>query len=249
MGRAVLLLLPPIGLDASCWSGLGFGDALMPVYPGHGTRRPAGGAYTLADLAGELAREVTGPADVVGVSMGGMVAQHLALRHPERVRSLVLANTTGRVPPPPPLARAALAEAGRMDELIGQTLDLWFSRALLEREPEPAAVGYARRQLETIDAQSFALSWRAIAGHSVLDELTAIRVPVTCVSGDEDQSTPVAMVRAIHERIGGSRMVELHGPHMLFLEQPHAFADAITEHLRAVGTGWGSPNGRSPVRE
>ena len=115
-----------------------------------------------------------------------------------------------------------------MDELIGQTLELWFNRARLEPEPEPAAVGYARRQLETIDARSFALSWRAIA---------AIRVPVTCVSGDEDQSTPVATERAIHERIDGSRMIELHGPHMLFLEQPHAFADAITEHLRAVGTG------------
>jgi pimeloyl-ACP methyl ester carboxylesterase len=115
---------------------------------------------------------------------------------------------------------------------------LWFSRALLEPNPEPPAVGYARKQLESIDADSFAFGWRAIAGHSVLDELATIRLPVTCVAGTHDTSTPTPTVRAIHERIGGSHMVELQGPHMLLLEQPQRLADAITQHVRAVEIGW-----------
>jgi 3-oxoadipate enol-lactonase len=236
------MLLPPIGLDAACWCVLGLKQAITPEYPGHGSRPPASRPYTIADVADEIAHEVRGSVDVVGVSMGGMIAQQLALRHPERVRSLVLANTTARVPPEGPLARAALAETGRMDELIRQTLDLWFSRALLERDPEPAAVEYARKQLETIDAHSFALAWRAIAGHSLVNEVAKIRLPVTCIAGTDDTSTPTPTVRAIHERIAGSHMVELHGPHMLFLEQPQSFATTITQHLRAVATD-------SPLRD
>ena len=92
-----VVLLPPVGLDERCWDWLDLpGPAIRHVYPGFG-RRP--GDHRPADLdiwADEVASLGDGePLDLVGISMGSMVAQHLAIRHPDRVNSLLLACTGG----------------------------------------------------------------------------------------------------------------------------------------------------------
>jgi pimeloyl-ACP methyl ester carboxylesterase len=231
----MLVLLPPVGLDGSCWNGTELAGAVARLYPGHGTRPPAAHDYSIAELADEVAAEVPGPLDVVGVSMGGMVAQQLALRHADRVRSMVLANTTASVPPGPPLERAALAESGRMAELIDQTLALWFSPPVLRSRPEGEAVRYARHTLEALDPVAFARGWRAIAGHSLGDELRDVRVPVTCIAGDGDRSTPPEVVGALHAQLPDSRLVVLRGPHLVLLERPDEFARTVVDHFRRLG--------------
>ena len=228
-----LVLLPAVGLDARCWDWLNGPDhtAVRITYPGFGGTPAVRDTYTIADLADRVAASVPGELHVVGVSMGGMVGQQLALRHPHRVHSLLLANTTGVVAPEPVRERVLLAEMGRMAELVELTLELWFSPSFLATQPEPAAVQYARRTLLSLEPRSFALGWRAIAGHSALEALTAIRAPVTCLAGDADVSTPPEVLEAIHARIPGSRLVLCQGPHMLQLEQPATFQRALDEHL------------------
>jgi pimeloyl-ACP methyl ester carboxylesterase len=232
-----LVLLPAIGLDSRCWDWTPIGEiagAVKVEYPGFGSRPAVSRDYSLADLADEVAATVDGDLDVVGVSMGGMVAQHLALRHPDRVRSLLLACTTGAVNPQPVMERAHLAESGRMDELADATLHLWFTDRFLSTSPERSELAYAKHALRTADPPSFARGWRAVAGHRVLDRLEEIRVPVTCVAGERDVSTPPEVLETLHSRIAGSRFVICPGPHLLPLEAPGAFDEAVRDHLDRV---------------
>src|ERR1700722_3243936 len=94
--RAVtLVLLTPIGLDAGCWERMPLpaGDVAKHTFPGFGGRPRASEAPTRASLADEVAATYEPPLDLVGVSLGGMVAQHLTLRHGDRVLSLMVCCT------------------------------------------------------------------------------------------------------------------------------------------------------------
>jgi 3-oxoadipate enol-lactonase len=228
-----VVLLPPIGLDEHCWDWLDLpaGPVIRHVYPGFG-RRPAGPRPADLDVwADEVAALGSGePLDLAGVSMGSMVAQHTALRHPGRVRSLLLACTGGSADPGPALARAAAA-AGGMAGVLDETLRRWFTRGALEAQPAHPGVDYATRTLLDLDPASFAGGWRAIARHDVLSRLAAVTAPTTCIAASSDASAPVQRVQRLAEAIPGSRLEVLDGPHMIHLENPAAFSGALAAHL------------------
>lgn len=115
-----LVLIHALTQDAQAWDMIGRDGACTPVLPGHGTRPRQ--PMTLAGIADEIAAATDGPLDLVGVAVGGIVAQHLMVRHGGRVRSALLACTTGStraagesmraraagpVPPPAPAAHPA----------------------------------------------------------------------------------------------------------------------------------------------
>jgi 3-oxoadipate enol-lactonase len=229
-----LLVLHAAGLDAQSVELLGIDGAVGPTLPGHGDRRRPRPGLTLLDMADEIAGWVSGPVDVVGLSMGGMVAQHLALEHPDRVRSLLLACTTARTPTEVLVERAAATEVSSDEELVTTTLSRWFTADFLARRPEPAPLAYARDRLTRIDHATFADVWRAIAGHDVLDRLGEIGVPTTCLAGTHDVSTPPAELVALAERLPRARLVEIDAPHMAPLEQPESFRAAVLDHLEWV---------------
>src|SRR2546423_5053787 len=105
-----------------------------------------------------------------------MVAQHVALRHPERFRSLLVACTGAAVEPGGMLERAAEVEARGIHGVLETTLERWFTPAALAAVPEHPGVAYARRTLLALDPGSFADGWRAIAGHDVRARLGEIEV-------------------------------------------------------------------------
>jgi pimeloyl-ACP methyl ester carboxylesterase len=231
---ATLVLLHPIGLDSNCWEALRIAGAVTPDLPGHG-RNPQGAATTgLAQAADCIAEAVSGKLDVAGVSLGGVVAQHLALRHPDRVRSLLLACCSAASPPEAMLARAAAAEAAGMAGVVEPTLERWFTPAALAAAEHPG-VAYARRRLEADDAAVFAAFWRALAGHDTRRRLGEITVPVTVLGGWEDVATPLDRLLDLARRLPDSRTELLHGPHMLHLERPEVFAAALGRHLAWAG--------------
>jgi len=236
---ATLVLLHPVGLDAACWQFLDLASPVAPEFPGHGTRPRPEASWTLDDAADEVAAAVAGPLDVVGVSMGGMVAQHLALRHPGRVRSLVLACTSARAHRAATLERADAIARGGIESVLDSTLVRWFTPSTLA-EPHHAGVAYARQRLRTDDPVTFAQTWRVMAEHDVVERLGRIVVPVTVIAGAHDTASPVEQRRAVQRSLPNSRMEVLDGPHMLQLEVPQVFSDAIRRHLRWVvrgGTG------------
>jgi 3-oxoadipate enol-lactonase len=242
--RVTLVLLTPIGLDAGCWERVPLPAVatVKHVFPGFGGRPRALQQPTMASLADEVAASYEGPLALAGVSLGGMVAQHVALRHPARVRSLLVACTGASADPATMAARAANAEANGMTGVLGETLERWFTPAALALHPEHPGVAYARRTLLALQPACFADGWRAIGGHDALARLGAIAVPTTCLAGSADGASPVSRTREISERVPGARLVVLDGPHMMHLERPEEFGAALSEHL-----SWAEERERAPA--
>jgi pimeloyl-ACP methyl ester carboxylesterase len=232
-----LVLLTPIGLDAGCWEWTSLpADAAEHVFPGFGGRPRAPQPPTMATLADEVAASYPGALDVVGMSLGGMVGQHLTVRHPGRVRSLVVGCTGAAADPVEMERRAAAAEADGMRGVLQETLERWFTPTALA-QPDHPGVDYARRTLLALDPGSFADGWRAIGGHDVRDRLGEIEVPVTCIAGAADAASPVSRTQDVANRVKNSRLVILDGPHMMHLERPAEFSAAVRDHLRWVENG------------
>jgi pimeloyl-ACP methyl ester carboxylesterase len=172
--------------------------------------------------------------DVIGASLGGMVAMHLALNHPDRIRSLVLACTTPRGGPEVMNPRAEQTERLGSDGMLESTLTRWFTEDYLAGQPDAPALAYSRERLLGMDAGALADTWRAIGTHDVLDRLGEISAPVTCIAGRVDLSTPLDVMRDLAAKLPNSRLVELDAPHMAFLERPAEFAASVRAHLSWV---------------
>ena len=232
-----LVLLTPTGLDADCWERVPL-PAVATVkhtFPGFGDRPRAPEPPTMASLADEIVASYEGPLALAGVSLGGMVAQHAAVRHPQRVRSLLVACTGASADPAKMEQRAARVLADGMAGVLEETLARWFTPAALAVRPEHPGVAYARRTLLALEPACFADGWLAIAGHDIVARLGEIAVPTSCLAGAADAASPVSRTKQISERVPGARFVVLDGPHMMHLERPVDFAAALSEHLRWAG--------------
>lgn len=229
-----LLFLHPVGLDARCVQFLSLPTALAPTFPGHGDRRRARSGLTLGDMADEVVGWTTGPLDVVGASLGGMVALHLALDHPERVRSLVLSCTTAYGNADVMLPRAEQTEARGADGMLDDTLTRWFRPEVLSATPAEPTVDYARECLLGMDTGALADTWRAVGAHDVVARLGEIDVPTTCIAGTHDMSTPPDVMADLAARLPNAQLREIEAAHMAHLERPREFSDLVGRHLDRV---------------
>jgi 3-oxoadipate enol-lactonase len=227
-----LVLMTPIGVDAAAWDAVDLPDgAIRHEWPGCGARPRAAHQPDMASLADEVAELYDGPLDLAGCSMGGMVGQHVAIRHPHRVRSLLMACTGAAADPATMRERAAAVEPDGMRGVLDVTLRRWFTPEALAQRPEHPGVTYARAALLRLDPASFADGWHAIATHDARSRLGEVRARTTCVAGDADVAASVERVREVADAIPGARMEVVHGPHMLLLEQPGVFGDLLRRHL------------------
>lgn len=235
-----LLLLHPVGLDSTFWDGL-IGPlsrrfkVLAVDTAGHGASadpsRPGRMADRVADVIDLILRENSGPAVLVGVSFGGMIAQNVALARPDLVTSLVLAACPGRIPAAARdaiLARGAEAERGGMAAVVEATLQRWFTPGFLSTE----TVARVRRRLLDDAPTNWAASWEAIAGHDALERLGSFAGKALVVAGEADLATPLPAKQALAAAIPGARLVVLaNAPHMMHVEQPEAFLGAVEDFL------------------
>lgn len=231
-----ILFLHPVALDHRAGEWVDLPSVIAPTLPGHGSRARRPG-IRLDDMVDEIVGWVSAPVHVVGCSLGGMLAMRLALRHPELVSSLVLGFTTARIPRQVMLDRADETEQCPVDELADETLRRWFSGEELARGEASSAVAYARGRLLATDPFAIADTWRAIAEHDVLDDLSALAMPVTCIAGDADVSTPLPAVETIAAAIPGAELVVMDGPHMGFLESPEVFTAIVRRHMAQASRG------------
>ena len=231
-----LVLLTPIGLDDRCWqfATLPAVDLVKHVFPGFGRRPRRPTAADMTQLAEEVVSAYDGPLDLAGVSMGGMVAQNIAVLYPERVRSLFTACTGAASDPATMTARAQAVESEGMAGVLTSTLTRWFTAPALSRRPEAPGVTYARETLMALEPGAFADGWRAIATHDTRSGLPGVTVPTTCVMGDADAASRPARGQEIAGLVPNCRLVTLPGPHMMHLENPSGFSDALAAHLAWV---------------
>jgi 3-oxoadipate enol-lactonase len=204
---------------------------------GHGGSDAPAGAYTLDQLADDVhgllaALKVERP-HFVGLSMGGMIGMTFALKYPGVFRSLVLCDTSSRIPPeaqPVWDDRIRVATTQGMEPLVEPTLKRWFTEAMLTRRPP--VVEQVAAMIRATAPIGYAGCCQAIPKINATERLREIRCPIQIIVGEQDVGTPVAMSRAIHEAAPGSELVILpNASHLSNLEQPEAFNRALLNFL------------------
>jgi len=228
------------------------------VYDNRGVGRSAKprGPYTIAqmgdDAAGLLDALGVERAHVLGVSMGGMIAQELALRHPKRVRGLVLACT---YPEPDAAVAAQRAEGlaafggsvgadGTAQIDIGGVDPFAFFQLLL---PRVFNVDFIERELPRLmelfggalqygfDMEAVMAQVEATMGHRTTDRLHAIKAPTLVITGDNDQLISCTNSDALARHIPGARLVKVPGgSHAFNFETPALFNREVLDFLGGV---------------
>lgn len=233
-----IVLSHALGVDLSMWDGLA--AALAPQHPllrydhrGHGGSAVPAGPYTLDELVDDAARLIRewgrGPVVFVGLSMGGMVAQGLAIRHPALVRGLVLANTTAQYPEaaqPMWQARIDAVQAGGMASIAVMVVERYLHADF--RAAHPGFTAALHAQMLRSNAAGYAATCHAIRAVDWLPALAQVRCPTLVLAGARDVGATPAMGQAIAERIADAQFeVFADASHLSVAEQPQRFEAAV----------------------
>jgi 3-oxoadipate enol-lactonase len=243
--RHTVVLSHALGCDLTMWDALAnqlAQDCRVIAYDhrGHGSSDAPAGPYSIAALADDAARLLreldTGPVVWIGLSMGGMVGQELALRHPGLVGALVLANTTSGYPE---AARTVWQQ--RIDTVREQGIDALADAVMARyfherfRAGRPALVARFRQRLLTTDAEGYAGCCAAVGSVDTASRLQQIAAPVLVIAGELDQGTPVDMARALADGVPGAQLVILaDASHLSAIEQPDSFAAAVMRFIAGL---------------
>jgi 3-oxoadipate enol-lactonase len=237
-----VMLSHALGLDLHMWDDFaarlaGARTVLRYDQRGHGgSARPAG-PYALDDLVDDAARLIRewgrGPVVFIGLSMGGMVGQGLAVRHPELLRGVVLANTTARYPEaarPVWATRIAAVEQGAMAAVADAVVERYLHADY--RATHPAEAAALRAKLLRADPAGYVAACHAVAGVDWLERLSTVRTPALVIAGARDAGATPEMAKAIAERIAGAELAVLEdASHLSVAEQPERFAELVQRFL------------------
>jgi 3-oxoadipate enol-lactonase len=205
---------------------------------GHGASDAPTGAYTLDQLV-EDARALLDALKIervhfVGLSMGGMIGQGLALAQPGRLLSLSLCSTSAFIPEqaqPVIQERIDTARKEGLQALVDGTLARWFTPGYLKKNPPEAQL--IRRQVLATPVAGYIGCTEAIRKLNYMDQLSRIKLPTLIMVGEDDPGTPVSASKAIHERIAGSKLVII--PKMLHLHNVENSALFNANLLESLG--------------
>lgn len=205
---------------------------------GHGQTQATNAPYTLDQLADDahaLLQHVGAPhAHWVGLSLGGMIGQTLAIRHPHCLDRIVVADSTGKAAPNATQMwgeRAATARSQGMAALVQPTLSRWFTEPFAQQHPD--LMREVGEMIAHTPVEGYAGCCTAISNIDTLAELQTLRHPGLVLVGEQDMATPVAMSEQIHRNWPGSQFQRIHdAAHLSNMQQPQAFSEAVLNFLR-----------------
>ena len=148
-----------------------------------------------------------GPAHIVGVSLGSMVAQYFASNHPGLVRSLCLIGSACTLPPPVRQAmreRAVMARQAGMPAVLAMATGHWFTPWYRQRRPD--VIDRVEKTFLAFEPDQYAALWEMIATLETRERLAGLVCPTLVLAGEHDTSTPPAAARVIQERVAGARL-------------------------------------------
>jgi pimeloyl-ACP methyl ester carboxylesterase len=208
---------------------------------GHGRSAKPPSPYSVsgfaADVAALLGHLETGPAMVVGISMGGMIAFQLAVDAPEMVAKLVIVNSGPELILRTWGERIQGLQRLAVVQLLGMAGTARFLAPRLFPMPEQEELRrtFTERWLEN-DKRAYMASLRALLGWSVADRLGEIRCPVLVIAADQDY-TPVSAKEAYVAKLPRAELVVIpDSRHATPVDQPEAFNRAVLDFCRAKPT-------------
>ncbi len=240
-GAPTVMFANSLGTDLRLW------DKVLGLLPphrairfdkrGHGLSDQSG-PYVMADLAEDAAAlieaEARGPVVMVGLSIGGCVAQTLALRRPDLVRAVALSNTAAKMGTAESWrARIEAIRKGGLESIAEAVMERWFAPAF-RATPELALW---RNMLTGADVEGYAAACGALAAFDLTAEIPALRQPCLVIAGAEDGASPPDLVAATARLIPGAQFHVIPGAgHLPCVETPEAWAAIVapflTEHAR-----------------
>ena len=212
---------------------------------GHGRSPTPDNAFTLDDLAADLIGLLDGlgitKAHIVGLSLGGMTGQAVAVLRPDLVDRLVLVATSAFLPPEDLWReRAGIVRERGMAAVADNVIGRWFTA------PEQGSAGAAetRRQLVgEVDPRGYAFCCEAIGKMDLRGRIGAILAPTLVISGAQDPATPIAMGEEIARLVPGAEFAVIpDAAHLIAVERPEALTARVTAFLEG-----GKPAAAQPV--
>ena len=207
---------------------------------GHGASSAPPGPYTLEQLADDAKAlfDALGIKEThwVGLSMGGMIGQAFALKHPGVFKSMVLADTASRRPPNAEQMwgdRVKIAKEKGMDALVESTLARWFTEPYrASRKDVMERIG---RDIRATPVEGFAGCCAAIAKLDLHERLGEIKCPTLVIVGEEDHGTPPEAAKLIQAKIPGAELVIIpSAAHLSNVEQADVFNKALDAFYKRV---------------
>jgi 3-oxoadipate enol-lactonase/4-carboxymuconolactone decarboxylase len=202
---------------------------------GHGGSPAPPGPYSLDDLVDDVVLLLDelglARAHVVGLSLGGMVALHLAAREPARVDRLAVLCTSAQLGPPATWSdRAALVRAEGMTPIADAVVARWFTPDYAQAHPD--VVARMTRMVRGVPPEGYASCCAAIERMDLRGELGAITARTLAIAGADDPSTPPPHLQRIVDGVRDGRLVVV-GPaaHLASYEQADAVNAALLRHL------------------
>jgi 3-oxoadipate enol-lactonase len=237
-----VVLLHCLGVDRHVWDWVTTSltsrfQCLSYDFPGHGETSVASRAFTIEDLSDQL-EELLHDAGLdrvhlLGISLGGLVAQDFAARYAGHVGKLALIDTTPRYTDELRAmwqARAATARTHGVAALTPALLNIWFTPAAVQANSPQ--VSYVRHTLEAASGTGYAFACEALAAADLRELVPDIGAETLLVCGDQDIPSFLEATRWLADAIRGARVAWLSpARHASMLEQPDAFARLLTEFL------------------
>jgi len=231
-----------LGTDFRLW------DAVLPLLPpglrivrfdkrGHGLSSCPPAPYSMGALVADAERllDHLGVRDCVfvGLSIGGMIAQGLAVKRMDQVRAMVLSNTAAKIGTRETWEeRISAVRAGGIESIADAVMERWFSKAF-RATPQ---LRLWRNMLVRQPVEGYIGCCAAIAGTDFFAPTASLGLPTLAIAGSEDASTPPDLVRETAELVKGSRFHLIRGAgHLPCVERPQEYAAVLTAFLKDVG--------------
>lgn len=240
-GAPALVLAHALGTDQSLW------DAILPrlsayrtlTYDlrGHGASDAPPGPYAMGAMIRDAERLMEHfalkEAVFIGVSLGGLVAQGLAVKRLDLIRAMVLSNTAARIGAPSLWqARAAEVVQSGMAAYAPGALQRQLGAKWRDHPCRPRL----QEMIEAMAPEAWAAAAHAIAGADFTLTTPNLRLPTLVLAGANDGTTPPDLVRETAEMIPGARFELMRATgHLPMLERPEAFAESLLSFLAEIG--------------
>lgn len=241
----VVVLLGSLGSGRAMWDAqvrdLARDHTVIAVdHRGHGDSEVVPGSCTVADLAGDVLALLDSLGvdrfHVAGLSLGGAVAQWLAVHEPSRICSAALLCTAAKFGEPAAWAeRAATVRSGGTEAVADAVVARWITPA--RAEVDPALVSGLKKMVLATSAEGYAACCDALSGWDARADLARIACPTLVVAGDEDPSTPPEVLREIADGVPGAEFVILSpAAHVPTVEMPDRVTEVLRNHLSSADT-------------